>query len=116
MCHLQIQACPLAFVFPQKEALPDSPGIFQQMTCETTVSRWLLGGRGMKIRKNAADGELASARREGEVRREIETFLLALSSYPDRFAREPYLSFEQHLFRISLATPRRSATASRQRG
>jgi hypothetical protein len=27
----------------------------------------------------------------------------ALTSYPDRFARDPYLSFEQHLFRIAAA-------------
>jgi len=28
---------------------------------------------------------------------EIETFLQALDSYPDRFARDPALRFEQHL-------------------
>lgn len=43
----------------------------------------------------------SEAGREREVQREIETFLQALSSYPERFAREPYLSFEQHLFRIT---------------
>lgn len=34
------------------------------------------------------------------VRREIEAFLLALKSYPERFARNPGITFEQH--RISL--------------
>ena len=38
--------------------------------------------------------------REHEVQQEIETFLAALDSYPARFARNPYLSFEQHLFSV----------------
>lgn len=38
-----------------------------------------------------------------DVEREIETFLRALNSYPDRFAREPYLSFQQHLFSLAIA-------------
>ncbi|MBZ5719063.1 MAG: hypothetical protein LAO03_01660 [Acidobacteriia bacterium] len=38
--------------------------------------------------------------RERQVQQEIETFLNALSSYPERFARDPYVSFEQHLFSI----------------
>jgi hypothetical protein len=37
---------------------------------------------------------------EDEVQREIESFLRAVESYPDRFAREPYLSFQQHLCSI----------------
>ncbi len=44
---------------------------------------------------------VSDAEREREVQREIDTFLRALSSYPERFAREPYLSFEQHLFSIT---------------
>jgi len=35
-----------------------------------------------------------------EVQVEIDKFLLALSSYPDRFASDPRLSFEQHLFSV----------------
>ncbi len=31
-----------------------------------------------------------------QVRREIQSFLQALHSYPDRFARNPRLSFEEH--------------------
>jgi hypothetical protein len=31
------------------------------------------------------------------VRWEMQSFLEALDSYPDRFAREPQVSFEQHL-------------------
>jgi hypothetical protein len=37
---------------------------------------------------------------ERDVQYEIKMFLSALGSYPDRFAREPSLSFEQHLFRV----------------
>ncbi len=40
------------------------------------------------------------AQPEDEVQREIESFLRAVKSYPDRFAREPYLSFQQHLCSI----------------
>ena len=38
--------------------------------------------------------------RAPEGQQEIETFLAALSSYPERFARNPYLTFEQHLFSV----------------
>jgi len=41
--------------------------------------------------------------RQREVQHEIDNFLQALNSYPDRFAREPYLTFEQHLFSIAAA-------------
>ena len=37
---------------------------------------------------------------DDEVQREIDSFLRAVRSYPDRFAREPYLSFQQHLCNI----------------
>jgi hypothetical protein len=30
------------------------------------------------------------------VRNEIQAFLEALNSYPDRFARDPQITFEQH--------------------
>jgi hypothetical protein len=32
-----------------------------------------------------------------QVRRELKKFLQALDSYPDRFAKNPKISFEQHL-------------------
>jgi hypothetical protein len=40
-----------------------------------------------------------------EVRREIDNFLLALSSYPDRFADDPCISFEQYLCNMMAADP-----------
>jgi len=47
---------------------------------------------------------LSDASREQEVKQEIENFLHALNSYPDRFAREPRLSFHEHLFDIETAS------------
>jgi hypothetical protein len=58
----------------------------------------------------------ADARREREVRREIETFFRALSSYPDRFARNPYVSFEQHLFSVAAGDQPIIVAEGRQRG
>jgi hypothetical protein len=59
----------------------------------------------MKTTKHhALDSPVSDAEREHEVQREIESFLRAVSSYPDRFAREPYLSFQQHLSSIVTAT------------
>jgi len=43
----------------------------------------------------------SDSERQIEVRQEIDTFLRAVNSYPERFAREPYLSFEQHLFSMA---------------
>ena len=53
----------------------------------------------MKTKKQHATDFLGSDA-EREVQREIDSFLRAVSSYPDRFAREPYLSFRQHLSSI----------------
>jgi hypothetical protein len=58
----------------------------------------------MKTRKQARHTlQVPAAARERDVQQEIDSFVRALSSYPDRFAREPYLSFQQHL--SSLVTP-----------
>jgi hypothetical protein len=35
-----------------------------------------------------------------DVQQEINDFLWALRSYPESFAHNPRLSFEQHLFRV----------------
>jgi hypothetical protein len=48
--------------------------------------------------------KVSDAAQERDVQQEIDRFLRALSSYPDRFAREPYLSFQQHLSSIATAT------------
>jgi len=58
---------------------------------------------------------LSDADAERDVQQEIDSFLRALSSYPDRFAREPYLSFQQHLSSIATTThpPRTDKDSSR---
>ena len=53
-------------------------------------------------RRPSASG-LGRAARERDVQHEIKSFLSALVSYPDRFAVEPELSFEQHLFQLVAA-------------
>jgi hypothetical protein len=58
----------------------------------------------MKSRKQATHTlHVSDAARERDVQQEIDSFVRALSSYPDRFAREPYLSFQQHLSSIVTA-------------
>jgi hypothetical protein len=39
---------------------------------------------------------VSDAEREREVQQEIAGFLKALDSYPDQFAHQPHLTFEQH--------------------
>lgn len=39
------------------------------------------------------------------VRTEIETFLQALTTYPQRFAVNPQISFEEHRASLILAAP-----------
>ena len=59
--------------------------------------------------------EESDAARDREVRQEIENFLNALSSYPDRFARDPYVSFEEHLFIVSAENQVSSIGSDRRR-
>jgi hypothetical protein len=44
---------------------------------------------------------LAEFKREHQAQQEIDTFLKAISSYPESFAHNPNLSFEEHLFTIT---------------
>ena len=37
-----------------------------------------------------------------DVQREIEDFAQALKSYPEQFARNPRVSFEQHMFCVAM--------------
>ncbi len=65
----------------------------------------------MKTRKQGPHTlHVSDAARERDVRLEIDSFVRALSSYPERFAREPYLSFQQHL--SSIVTAAHSHTTS----
>ena len=57
----------------------------------------------MKTKRQDATRSGVAETREHEAQREIDSFLRAVSSYPDRFAQEPYLSFQQHLSSIVTA-------------
>ena len=46
-----------------------------------------------------------------QVRWEIQNFLEALKSYPDRAAKEPDVTFEQHLY--ALVSPRQAVPRRR---
>jgi hypothetical protein len=48
---------------------------------------------------------VSDATRAQEVQQEIENFLRALNSYPDEFAHDPRLSFEQHLLSMKEMPP-----------
>jgi hypothetical protein len=54
-------------------------------------------------RHHPTDFRAADATREHQAQQEIDSFLRALRSYPEHFAREPYLSFQQHLSSIVTA-------------
>jgi len=54
----------------------------------------------MRSRKYQSTLQGLESHPESDVRKEIDHFLLALRSYPESFAHDPRLSFEEHLFRI----------------
>jgi len=58
---------------------------------------------------------LSRAAKERDARHEIKSFLSALVSYPDRFAVEPGVSFEQHLFQL-VAANQLAGNEQRRRG
>lgn len=63
--------------------------------------RFSLGWAEMKSKMHEAVlGEDEMSGNE-QVRVEIQTFLQALNSYPDRFARNPDITFEEHCSSLS---------------
>jgi hypothetical protein len=48
---------------------------------------------------------MLSPHQDKETQQEIQSFLRALRTYPDRFAREPRLSFEQHFSQVAAELP-----------
>jgi hypothetical protein len=46
-------------------------------------------------------GDISEIKRQRQAQEEIDNFLKAMSSYPERFAVDPSLSFEEHLFTIT---------------
>jgi len=70
--------------------------------------------RGIVMRtqsSNPATPRLTPVRDE-EAQREIQSFLQALRTYPDRFAREPTLSFAQHFSQVAAELPEVSGKAA----
>ena len=63
----------------------------------------------LQPRKTVAP-RLASQVHEDEVQEEIRDFLRAVASYPDRAAKEPSVSFQQHLCSIFAASDPRPGT------
>jgi hypothetical protein len=45
-----------------------------------------------------------------QVRREIQTFLQALNSYPESFARNPGITFEEHCSKLIRAPERQNSS------
>jgi hypothetical protein len=50
-----------------------------------------------KLQHYVRRGGAERSKENDQVAEEIKTFLRALNSYPQRFAKEPSLSFHQHL-------------------
>lgn len=58
----------------------------------------------MKIEKYQPENlSVVETIRRREVQQEIENYLLALSSYPQHFAQDPCVSFEQYLYSMMAA-------------
>jgi hypothetical protein len=51
----------------------------------------------MKATARIVDPRESSRPANRQARREIQSFLRALGSYPERFSRDPDVTFEQHL-------------------
>jgi hypothetical protein len=59
---------------------------------------------GMMMRSNkiqTVTPSLSAVKQEYQAEKEIQNFLKAMHSYPERFAQNPALSFEDHLFTIT---------------
>lgn len=109
-CHLHalrwklLSVSPFSWRILEGDLHPD--GCLAVRVCGQAI-RVQPGGREqyMKTKSRDATGlRRSDCTREHEVRREIDSFLRAINSYPDRFAREPYLSFQEHLSSIVTAT------------
>ena len=66
----------------------------------------------MKVRVSLISTGENSLSRNERVRVEIHSFLQALNSYPDRFKKDPRITFEKHhsgLVALAQSQPRRRA-------
>lgn len=69
------------------------------------------------MQRSSQPCEIASPTTQ-QVREEIQNFLRAVDSYPDRVKKEPSVSFRQHLCSFIAATgqPRQSDRSQRPQG
>ncbi|MGA8153259.1 MAG: hypothetical protein WB952_20065 [Terriglobales bacterium] len=58
----------------------------------------------MRAKKYRATSKTPDTGQSSGVQQEIDNFLRALRSYPESFAHDPRLSFEQHMVRVASAT------------
>jgi hypothetical protein len=66
----------------------------------------------MKMKSKRRQARVGDQRLSGneQVRREIQSFLRALHSYPERFSKDPGITFEEHCSSLVAQTdPRRRA-------
>jgi hypothetical protein len=66
----------------------------------------------MKFKRRQFRAEDVKVSGDEQVRREIQSFLRALHSYPERFAKEPDVTFEEHRSSLQMLiqnAPRRRA-------
>lgn len=62
----------------------------------------------MAQNKQRALKSMDSLAAESELRREVDNFIRAIKSYPDRFAKDPLLSFQRHLASITAESQARA--------
>lgn len=114
-CHLHLRALKVFSIFPSSaEKPPDNYRYFLRMITGSFMD--LISGNSGGDVKNSKRRSGALGLRdhadplEGH-QEEIDNFLRALSSYPDHFALDTTLTFEQHLHRTCnvARTPKRDA-------
>jgi hypothetical protein len=114
-CHLHLRALDVFSIFPSSaEKPPDNYRYFLRMITRPFMD--LISGNSGGDVKNSKrrSGTLGLRDLAGSLeghQQEIDSFLQALSSYPERFALDTTLTFEQHLHRTCSVTraPRRDA-------
>ena len=97
-CHLPGRGRQLTFRYPRTD-----PGVLLPGILHRTPRKREDGWRSVKkkMKSHEKQGMTTTPLRVHEGREEIENFLRACRTYPVRFASNPRISFEQHLFNIS---------------
>jgi hypothetical protein len=94
---------------PESAAISGTHKLGSRWICRQ--AKWSVGKMTSQARQ-VRRARMADRRMVGneQVRREIQSFLHALKSYPDRFAKEPHITFAEHhcgLARAANEEPRR---------